>query len=463
MKKYLSLGIVLVIAVSAAVYLRQISEASSICPARHSYVYRVSGGWERTPLINPYGMCVSNEAIKQNLVEKDTWWTNTTNTLFSALHIEKARAAGNTYYVATNGSDSNPCNPSSPCKTIKYAATRLQPGDMLYVRGGTYPEGQNEQNIDGNAGAPSGTSWNSAIIIKGYPGEKAIISNGWIVGNVSYVIIENVTVEGPSTFHISGDHIRLKGVETTNSTYILGYNHYGELINMNVHDSGDYSDTRCPSLGGNCGHGIYFGGNNVLIEGGRWYHNSYYGIQMRFPPIGGDNNVIRNNLIYDNKASGIVMAHGSGHLVYNNIIYRNQGGGILFNSGNTKIYNNTFANNGGDAVNLNVPSSGIEVRNNIIYNSGGIANVDSGSITSSNNLTTDPGFVNSAGNDFHLTPNSPAINAGTALTEVPNDIEDKSRPAGGPEFAVYRHLRTRNPCIDGTYLPKRLRLHRYMN
>src|SRR5262249_45198990 len=32
-----------------------------------------------------------------------------------------------------------------------------------------------------------------------------------------------------------------------------------------------------------------------------------------------------------------------------------------------------------------------------------------------------------------------------------------------PEVAVYRHLRTRNPCIDGAYLPTRLIIHRYMN
>jgi type IV secretory pathway TrbL component len=32
-----------------------------------------------------------------------------------------------------------------------------------------------------------------------------------------------------------------------------------------------------------------------------------------------------------------------------------------------------------------------------------------------------------------------------------------------PEFAVYRHLRTRNPCIDGASLPKRLTIHRYMH
>jgi 2-methylisocitrate lyase-like PEP mutase family enzyme len=32
-----------------------------------------------------------------------------------------------------------------------------------------------------------------------------------------------------------------------------------------------------------------------------------------------------------------------------------------------------------------------------------------------------------------------------------------------PEFAVYRHLRTRDPCIDGVSLPKMLKIHRYMH
>src|SRR5262249_17767211 len=42
---------------------------------------------------------------------------------------------------------------------------------------------------------------------------------------------------------------------------------------------------------------------------------------------------------------------------------------------------------------------------------------------------------------------------------------DDRRKGGAlqPEFAVYRHLRTRNPWIDGAYLPKRLQIHRYMN
>jgi hypothetical protein len=40
---------------------------------------------------------------------------------------------------------------------------------------------------------------------------------------------------------------------------------------------------------------------------------------------------------------------------------------------------------------------------------------------------------------------------------VTKHVDDK------PEFAVYRHLRTRDPCIDGVSLPKKLKIHRYMH
>ena len=32
-----------------------------------------------------------------------------------------------------------------------------------------------------------------------------------------------------------------------------------------------------------------------------------------------------------------------------------------------------------------------------------------------------------------------------------------------PEFAVYRHLRTRKPCVYNAWLVKRRNIHRYMN
>src|SRR5262249_22524590 len=61
-----------------------------------------------------------------------------------AMSTNVATAA--TYYVATNGNDSNPCTLAAPCLTFAHGITRLAAGDALLLRGGTYNE-----NFDGNS------------------------------------------------------------------------------------------------------------------------------------------------------------------------------------------------------------------------------------------------------------------------------------------------------------------------
>src|SRR5205823_870147 len=63
---------------------------------------------------------------------------------------------GTTYYVATNGSDSNAGTINQPFQTIRTGLSRLHPGDTLYIRGGTYSE-----SIAGgrDVNYPSGTSF----------------------------------------------------------------------------------------------------------------------------------------------------------------------------------------------------------------------------------------------------------------------------------------------------------------
>ena len=44
------------------------------------------------------------------------------------------------YYVSPSGNDSNPGTFSLPWKTINKAARSVIPGDIVYIRGGTYYE-----------------------------------------------------------------------------------------------------------------------------------------------------------------------------------------------------------------------------------------------------------------------------------------------------------------------------------
>jgi len=46
--------------------------------------------------------------------------------------------AGNTYYVSTSGSDSNPGTITQPWATLQKAVTMAYPGDIVYIRGGVY-------------------------------------------------------------------------------------------------------------------------------------------------------------------------------------------------------------------------------------------------------------------------------------------------------------------------------------
>jgi uncharacterized repeat protein (TIGR02059 family) len=81
------------------------------------------------------------------------------------------------YYVATNGSDSNPGTITQPWASWQYAFNNLKAGDLLYVRGGTYTKmlGTSGSNAFGvRVQGINGTS-SSHISVSAYPGESPIL------------------------------------------------------------------------------------------------------------------------------------------------------------------------------------------------------------------------------------------------------------------------------------------------
>src|ERR1041385_5570825 len=87
-------------------------------------------------------------------------------------------------YVATDGSDSNSGTITSPLATFNKAVNLLQPGDILYIRGGTYSQTMSVGN--------SGTA-DSPIRISGYPGETVIIDGNYINPSSSWGALVNVS------------------------------------------------------------------------------------------------------------------------------------------------------------------------------------------------------------------------------------------------------------------------------
>jgi hypothetical protein len=81
--------------------------------------------------------------------------------------IEAGPAAAK-YYVATNGSDSNPgTNIAQPFATLRKAVGLANPGDLIYMRGGVYPETfRIRLTRSGSAAQP--------IRVQAYPGELPV-------------------------------------------------------------------------------------------------------------------------------------------------------------------------------------------------------------------------------------------------------------------------------------------------
>ncbi len=88
--------------------------------------------------------------------------------LATALHAR-------TFYVALNGSDSNPGTDEAPFRTIQHAANLAQPGDVITVHEGIYRE-----RISPPRG---GTSDTNRIVYQAAPGEKPVITGSEPVKN----------------------------------------------------------------------------------------------------------------------------------------------------------------------------------------------------------------------------------------------------------------------------------------
>lgn len=159
---------------------------------------------------------------------------------------------------------------------------------------------------------------------------------------------------------------------------------------------------------------------------------------------GGTGHAIKNNLIYDNGLHGISEEQGSG------------GGSHPNNATGWTIYHNTIVNNGQDPV--ETYGSGVSVaasctatvKNNILYENDHGATSYSGTVTSTNNYTSDPLFVSYAGRDLRLTSASPARNGGANLG-VTVDFNGAARDTV-PDIGAYEYgataPTTSPPIID---------------
>ena len=99
-----------------------------------------------------------------------------------------------TFYVSTNGNDSNSGSFIAPFRTIQHAINKAQAGDVVLIRGGTYRERLKIENLNGREEAP--------ITFKNFENEEVILSGASPI-NSTWVKQENNIWKTNLNFDIS--------------------------------------------------------------------------------------------------------------------------------------------------------------------------------------------------------------------------------------------------------------------
>ena len=480
--------------------------------------------------------------------------------VFLALVFTTIGADATTYYVATNGMDTNSgTTTNAPWRTIQHAANSLAPGDTALVRGGVYNE-RVTFNVSGSS--------NNFLTFQNFPGENPIVDGTglpipqlvYATGLFEFTSGSCINIQGfeiqnyqtnnpayvPAGIDITGAPHDLTFISNrvhniANSNTSTSANAYGVAVhgtmpqpisNLVFRDNEIYSNTlgqsETFSLDGNC--------NGFEISGNRVHDNNNIGIGfIGYEGVCSDTNqdyarngVCRNNIVWnisssnnptyganDFSADGVYCDGASNVLIElnqihncdlgvelasehknhaaidcvcrDNLIWSNNTTGISiggYSTGvgrtlncsithNTLYHNDTRQSGTGEFELQYLPTSNTFTHNILVANSQDLFISDyfkqaitnntvdwnlyfapGGSNTStwmwtnktfigfsaykaathndSNSIFADPLFINATNQNFHLSTNSPAVNAGDpafqSLTNEPNETDIDLQP-----------------------------------
>lgn len=415
-----------------------------------------------------------------------------------ALALWAAPARSVDYYVSPGGSDAaDGLAPASAWATLVHAAAEVGPGDTVRVADGDYQGFY--LTTSGSAESPIHflAEGDAVRIVQDNP----ITDDGINLEGASHVIVEGFVVDGRTRAGIRavlGSHVTIRGNR-------LGYNSRWGLFTGFVDDLLAEGNEAHHSQDE---HGIYVSNSSdrPVVRGNHLHHNHANGLHMNGDADAccGDGLIedalVENNVIHGNGVgggSGINLDGGVGAVIRNNLLYDNHASGISLyridaagpSTGNL-VVNNTIVNaaDGRWCVNLRDGATGNTVRNNILYNHhsyrGALsvsANSLPGLVSDYNavigRFTTDDGDsvldlagwqalghdVHSVsatpgelflvpGSDFRLLPNAPAVDAGIASGAPATDLDGAPRPVGDG-FDVGAYELQLPDCGDGDLDP----------
>jgi parallel beta-helix repeat protein len=429
--------------------------------------------------------------------------------------LPSAGAAAALLHVSADGSDENPGTAEEPWATLQRAVDAAKPGDTILVGPGVYAG-----CVIRNSGSPE-----APIVLKAEgpgvhldrPGpenrRRSIIEVGTHDDVIAHWVVDGFEVSGSRrwginvgrTQHVTVEHCRvhdcgLTGIFTAFSDYVtIQFNEsYGNHEHGIYHsNSGDYPIIRGNRSHHNEGCGIHMNGDrnmggdglisHALVERNIIWENGRAG-GSAINCDGVSDSVIRNNLCYDNHASGISLyaidaAEGSsrnevshntvvmgpdgrwvlnipwwqrrsaplGNRVANNMFYTsNPETGAILIWGEEALagcdHNLVVGRFGGDAVipeDTEIAHMGLAEGAALRPAEGGRAPMDLrgwqqlGWDVHSRGARPEELFVNAAAHDYRLRHGSPAIGAGEVLPEVREDLLGRPRCEARADVGCY--------------------------
>jgi len=381
----------------------------------------------------------------------------------------------NSYFVdQANGNDGNTGTALNPFRTINHASGISQPGDTINVLPGIYDADDATSAFDNipiaNSGAPD--NYITYRGISDASGNKPTIVSASIAGftvfEKSYIVIENFEVTTVEN-------------DINNVIGALGLQLWQERVGFNILQNSHHIIVRDCYVHDFRGNGFQCASADVvLIENNLLEHNAFQsdngnsGISMfqmqdmpvpGFPEYPNHRLIIRNNISRYNvnlrgfrgfedrltDGNGIIiddLRHEQGDnipytgrtLVIGNSTYGNGGYGInIFSSDQVDIFNNTMYDNAHttrianpayevsvqDAVLQIGNATDINVKNNILYNSGDGPTINSfnlGTVTFNSNIHWNSTGTINPNIDMNAIVVDPLLTSVTGLTQSQTDL-----------------------------------------
>jgi hypothetical protein len=387
--------------------------------------------------------------------------------------------AGNIWYVATGGSDSNAGTLSAPWATIPHAFdTAAACGDIIYVMNGVSQTGAD--NYDASLSVQRVCTQAAPLALVGYPGATVTIGsatgqeygirnpqigsegfNGIVFANLTIRGANNgIMVTGSNYWRIVGNDFSCPNGSGEAACVMMDSASYIQILGNSVHDTG--------AGGTKYYHSIYGTTNTLHAEVG-WnniYNNkSCRGVQF-YSTSGSPQYdlIVHDNIIDGQECDGInfstVDATQGPIEAYNNLVYHVGLGGATDGTpnyaciaslgygaagGQELFYGNTLADcgsAGGSTAGAITVQSGspatVLTSNLIMQNAGEVVyspNTDMSLIAATDDVELTNGTAGVVNSSYQPVTGSPALGAGTSYSGMLYDLAGNPRPQSGSQNA----------------------------